>query len=95
MRKGRVGGVFTSGECVLTVSGRVTSPFPRVDLSSRGKASNTVTRVTRWLMSEAVAEAEARGDRFARRLFECGMSKPQQADKDGAELYLFEVSVCR
>lgn len=87
--KGKVGGKLSAGEVVLTSSGRKTTPFPRIDFDSDRKAGNTVKRVDQWLMQNALDEARARGDDFNARQFEANLSNPSQADKDGAEEYLF------
>ena len=89
MRRGEVGGKLASGERVLTSSGRVTTPFPNVDLTTDRKAQNTVKAVERWLMQNALDEAGARADEFNARNFAANLDRPQQADKDSAEEYLF------
>jgi len=81
---------LSSMEVVLTATGRRTTPFPPVRVSTTRQASSTLRAVDRWLISNAVAEACARGDDYNERQFQCGMAKPTQADKDSAELYLFE-----
>ena len=88
-RRGEVGGKLGWGEVVLTVTGRETTPFPKPGLDTNRKATATVARVDRWLMENALAEAEARGDDFAARQFRANLERPSQADKDGAEEYLF------
>jgi hypothetical protein len=45
--------------------------------------------VDRWLLQNAIDEARARRDDFARLQFELALDGPSQSDKDGAELYLF------
>ncbi len=89
-RPGKVGDKLAAGEVVLTASGRATAPFPKVDVSTNGKANNTVLRVNRWLIGEALAEAQSRGDTFNERQFQAiNNLNPSQADKDSAEEYLF------
>lgn len=87
--QGQIGMKFGSGEVVLTASGRETTPFPKVALDTNRKATNTVRSVDRWLMQNALDEARARGDNFNARQFEANLERPQQADKDSAEEYLF------
>lgn len=88
-RKGEVGMKLESGEQVLTNTGRKTTPFPKVSLDTNRKASNTLKLVDRWLMQNALDEARSRSDEFNARQFEASLEKPQQADKDAAEEYLF------
>ena len=89
VRRGTVGDKFAEGEVVNTASGRATSPFPKIDLASERKAGNTLKRVEQWLMQNAIDEARSRGDEFNTAQFEANLLKPQQADKDAAEEYLF------
>jgi hypothetical protein len=89
VRRGSVGGKFAEGEVVNTASGRATTPFPKIDLASERKAGNTLKRVEQWLMQNAIDEARSRGDEFNTAQFEVNLLKPQQADKDAAEEYLF------
>lgn len=86
---GKVGMMLAAGDTATTSSGRVTTAFPAVDVSTNGKTINTVKRADRWLMQNALDEARARGDDFNARQFEANLDKPQQADKDSAEEYLF------
>jgi hypothetical protein len=89
-RKGEIGGRYAAGEVLITSSGRKTAPFPRVDASTNGKANNTILRVNRWLIGEALAEAQSRGDDFNERQFQAVNNlNPSQSDKDSAEEYLF------
>lgn len=83
------GRFIAAGEVVLTKTGRTTSPFPELKFGTNRKTSNTLRRVDKWLMENALAEAEARGDEFNALMFRANLDKPQQADKDSAELYLF------
>ena len=80
-----------TGETATTSSGRQTSPFPKVDLDSDRRTTNTLRRVDQWLVENARAEAEARGDRFNSRQFEHMDPKAMsQSDRDSAHLYLFD-----
>lgn len=90
VERGTVGMKLAPGQVVMTTSGRKTQPFPKVDLSNNRKAINTTIRVDRWLIAEALAEAEARGDEFNARQFRAVNNlNPSQSDKDSAEEYLF------
>jgi hypothetical protein len=90
MRKGKIGDMLASGEQVLTVTGRATTPFPKVDTSANRKAINTVRRVDAWLRENAILEAKARQDDFNLRQFESeNPANMPPATKDGMELYLF------
>ncbi|MCS7526956.1 hypothetical protein N0609_11640 [Pseudomonas aeruginosa] len=89
VRQGRIGGAYSAGEVVRSASGRLCSPFPKIDLGGERKASNTLKRVDQWLMQNALDEAQARGDEFNALQFRASLGKPQQADKDCAEQYLF------
>lgn len=87
-RQGRLGMKLGTGEVVLTSSGRATTPFPRVACDTNRKATATLQRVALWLVQNAADEARARDDHFNAPVFE-RPGKPSQADKDGAEEYLF------
>jgi hypothetical protein len=87
--RGAVGMKLASDQVVLTASGRKTTPFPKVKVDTDRKITATVKAVDRWLMENALAEAEARGDDFNATQFRANLNNPQQADKDAAEEYLF------
>lgn len=89
VRQGCVGGSLAEGEVVRTSSGRITSPFPKITTDTERKASNTFKRVDHWLIQNALDEATARGDEFNALQFKAALGKPQQADKESAEEYLF------
>ncbi|HCR1324270.1 TPA: PLxRFG domain-containing protein [Pseudomonas aeruginosa] len=89
VRRGEVGGKLGSGEVVTTSSGRQTTPFPKVSVNTNRKATGTIKAVDLWLMQNALDEARSRGDEFNARQFEANLAKPQRADKDAAEEYLF------
>ena len=79
-----------SGEVVLTATGRETSPFPEIKTGSDRIMGNTIKRVEKWLIDNAIDEARSRGDNFNLRSFEhINLKNLSQSDKDGAELYLF------
>lgn len=90
IERGTIGMKLAAGQVVLTSSGRKTTPFPKLDTSNNRKALNTVTRVNRWLIENALAEAQSRGDQFNERQFQSVNNlNPSQSDKDSAEEYLF------
>ena len=76
---------------VLTKTGRMTTPFPKVDYSTSRKATKTIKGVDEWLVENARLEAVARADKFNTIIF-TGMLKSfiSSADKLSAEHYLFE-----
>lgn len=89
------GGKLGEGETVFTSSGRTSTPFPKIDMSTSRKADSTSARVEQWLIDNAIEEAKSRGDDFNlrqfvddKRIFQNSGSIPQ-ASKDGMELYLF------
>lgn len=87
--QGSVGMKLAAGQVVLTASGRQTTPFPNLNTETNRKALNTLKAVDTWLMGNALAEAESRGDEFNARWMRQAQAKPTQADKDSAEEYLF------
>lgn len=89
VRPGCVGDAYAGGEVVRTASGRLTSPFPKIDTGNHRRAVNTLKRVHQWLIQNAWEEALARSDEFNARQFKGSLSNPQQVDKDSAEQYLF------
>lgn len=88
-QRGRVGQMLGSGEIVITKTGRKTTPFPKVNLGTNRGATKTVREVDRWLMENAIAEAESIGDDFNATGFRANLKSPSQSDKDSAEEYLF------
>lgn len=85
--------ILATGETATTVSGRATAPFPKVDLATERRSTNTLKRVDAWLHAEARAELVATGsDR--RHLIQCGVegSDPANltpAERDGFHLIVF------
>lgn len=76
---------ITAGDVFETLSGRITTPFPK------GKKENSASV---WLIENAYVEADARGDAFNAKAFAAcsplrdGSLAP--ADRDGMLSYLFE-----
>lgn len=91
MIQGFVGMMCSEGQVVLTTTGRMTTPFPKVDSSTNKKVTRTVKCVDEWLVENARLEAVARADKFNTLIFS-GMLKSfiSSADKLSAEYYLFE-----
>jgi hypothetical protein len=100
LRRGEIGGHMSSGEVVLTASGRRTTPFPAINTGKR--FNSTSKKVEQWLLQNAHDEAVARGDRFNALSFKNDLAifdRPRnrgnqgdwlpQATKDAAEAYLF------
>lgn len=81
--------LLSEGDILKTLSGRDTSPFPKVSFETERKTKNTVKRVNKWLMQNALDEAVARGDDFNECWLKYSLKNPSQADKDCAEMYLF------
>lgn len=93
IRRGSGGCMLSAGEVVRTASGRHTSPFPKINTGNERRSANTLKRVDQWLIQNALDEAIARGDGFNAIQFTACLEKPQQADKDAAEEYLFGAEV--
>lgn len=84
--------MLSSGQTVSTLTGRMTTPFPRVTASKRNAAiSKMLKAVDRWLIQNAIAEARARNDVFALQQFEIASGLPSlsTSDRDCASDYLF------
>ncbi len=87
--RGQLGMFLSTGEVAGTASGRSTTPFPAVRTGTHRQAVSTIKRVDGWLIQNALAEAQARGDEFNASQFAAAISAPSQSDKDSAEQYLF------
>lgn len=82
--------MLTTGDQPRTLTGRLTSPFPKIDLTTPRKTDATLKRVEVWLQQKAVSEAEFKKDRMNARGF--GHETPGKmppASKDAMHLYLF------
>jgi hypothetical protein len=77
-----------SGDVVTTISGRRTSPAPRLDFTTDRKATSSSKRLDAWLVEEAVAEAEHRDDDFNLVTFS-GLSTLSNGDRTNINDYLF------
>jgi hypothetical protein len=83
--------MLTEGETRKTLSGRTTTPFPKLNFKTNISAGKTIKRVDTWLMQNALDEAIANKNRLAELDFRHNLENPQQANKDAAHLYLFGV----
>jgi len=89
IKPGTVGMMLEEGEVVTTVTGRETTPFPSLKFGKGTK--RTLALVDRWLVDNAEAEAESRGDEFNLLQFRnMNRKNLSPADKDSAEMYLFD-----
>jgi N12 class adenine-specific DNA methylase/adenine-specific DNA methylase len=82
------------GDRFLTNTGRETTPYPKYDGSTERKTQNGEKRSQQWLIENAMAEAESRGDdfnltTFRSQLEDARKGKLPQASKDSATLYVF------
>lgn len=89
LRQGHIGIRLAPGEQVITLTGRVTTPFPSWKTKLTAK---TMKAVDRWLMENALLEVKARGDTFNATWLAAAQDKPSQSDKDSAEQLLFAFS---
>jgi len=95
-RKGKIGEKLSSGEVVLTATGRKTTPFPELKSGANRKLLNTLKLVEGWLINNAIDEAKSRNDKFNLLQFQhINLKNISQADKDSAELYLFDESYAK
>jgi len=77
------------GQIVETLSGRKTTPFPKINLKTNRGCTVTLKRVNNWLMENALAEAVHNKNRLAELNFKHNLGNPSQSDLDSAHLYLF------
>lgn len=82
--------MLSSGEVVLTNTGRQTTPFPAIKSGPRS-SGKTLKNADQWLVQNAYDEAVSRGDNFNAIQFkqDIGRKNITQASKDSAEEYLF------
>ena len=91
IEQGKIGMLMQEGMIVRTLSGRQTTPFPRIDLVTNRKVTATLKRSVEWLRGNAIAEAQAKGDEFALFQFKItDLKRLSQADTDSMEYYLFD-----
>lgn len=82
------------GDRFLTNTGRETTPYPKYSGATNRQTINAEKKAQLWLMENAIAEAESRGDDFNLRTFrneleDARKGKLPQASKDSATLYVF------
>ena len=82
--------MLAEGEVAKTKMGIVTTPFPRVDMLTNRRATNTIKRVHKWLLDNARMIAEQTKDDWNLLLLK-GMNAKRlsPADMDHLNLYLF------
>ncbi len=90
-RRGLIGDKLSSGEVVTTATGRQTTPFPSFKaLDTNRKITSATKNADNWLIDNAIAEAESRGDDFNLTQFKAINRKNiAPSDRDSAEMYLF------
>lgn len=85
---------FKTGQQYQTVSGAITTPFPRVDYTTSRRANNTMARARQWMADNACMEAERRQDDFNLPVFRRMTPKTMhQADIDSTLLYLWDAEM--
>jgi hypothetical protein len=79
--------MYGEGDRPVTMSGRVTTPFPKVDTTTGRRTLNTLRRVDAWLLTNAKAEIAAQGwiDTLP-----ADPRRMTQADRDMANVALFD-----
>ncbi|WP_422444160.1 strawberry notch C-terminal domain-containing protein [Endozoicomonas sp. ALB091] len=82
---------LSEGQQADTRTGRKTTAFPRVGTGNKGQLKKTRKRINQWLIDNASAEADSRGDEFNGRMFRAMQADNMSpADRDHAESYLFD-----
>jgi hypothetical protein len=56
--------MLCEGEITLTATGNRTTPFPKIDFSTNRRSINTLKRSNKWLLANAITEAEIRIDTY-------------------------------
>ena len=77
------------GDVFETATGRKTSPVPNFKLDTDRRVSRALKLIGVWLLENAIAEAESRGDDFNLLIFK-GMGPLAGADSDTLHMYLFD-----
>lgn len=80
---------LAAGDTVKTLSGRTTTPFPKINLKTNRGCINSLKKSNKWLMENALAEAINNKNRLAELDFRHNSENPSQADLNTAHLYLF------
>lgn len=93
-RQGKIGIRLAEGEQVYTVTYRLTTPFPKLDLTSERKSLNTLKRVDKWLLLNAQQEAASHThpnmSLWKLAVESIDINNMSQSDKDTCELILFD-----
>lgn len=79
------------GDVFVTLSGRHTTPFPKYSLKpSAGQSTKDNKKILAWLKENAIAEAQARNDKFNLLQFEgLNINNWSTADGYSVNLYMF------
>lgn len=79
------------GDVFVTLSGRHTTPFPKYSLKpSAGQSTKDDKKILAWLKENAIAEAQARNDKFNLLQFEgLNINNWSTADGYSVNLYMF------
>lgn len=86
--------MLVAGEVLRSATGKITTPFPKVDFATERKAQNTLRRVDAWLIENATREAFARGNHTrARVIAQYRPGSLSLADKDELCLCLFDAEL--
>lgn len=81
---------ISTGDVLVSESGRTLTPAPKIDATSNQKAGNTIKRVQSWLIENAIEEAKSKGDEFNGLTFSnMKAGKLSPADMDMLNDYLF------
>lgn len=82
--------LLSTGDRLRSKSGRELSPVPKIDMTSDGRARNSIARMDRWLRDEALKEVEAEGNNYQRALLQAiDLKNVSPADRDTMNLILF------
>lgn len=82
--------MISTGDQVLSSSGRAMAPVPRIDVTTDRKAKSSIDRVRTWLIDEACNECRQRSDDWNLRQFQRMTPRNvSMSDVDLLNLYLF------
>lgn len=82
--------LIKTGTVMITKSGRETSPAPKIEATTDRKTLNTINRMYKWLLDEAIKEAETNADYWNATIFKnYNPNNLSQADVDSINLYLW------
>lgn len=84
--------MIKKGQRFVTVSGRVTTPAPHIDLSTSRKLMNTQKRIEKWLYDNAVDEMKTRNNSMADiTLKSLDLKNLSPSDRDDMNAYLWSM----